>query len=286
MIEKEEKKKELTTYSGVIVDQDADLFNAATIAEQKFYEELKKTSEHKASCFLQMPKVDRAELMSGKLSEADTEERFKYASTKALIYTNDGYIITEKMRAAHKKINAVIGVLLGAAAICLGMDIYFNTIAKNTQLHLESAGVRYELDPAAMNQINNRRENVDDTSRMLTAQQYIQHLMKPNFQCHELKTLKDSFYEPSDGLPKCRQVGDATFVVGYAKNPTFPQPVMNVIKDGQIYNLDLSVSGFSTVQYTLPIVRFEMIPQRFAEAFPDMVRSAAQDVVTRRKEKN
>lgn len=282
---KEEKKKVLTTYSGVIVDQDADLFNLLTIEEQKFYDAVKAQNEHKASCFLQMPKQDRHDLMSGKLSQEEAEERYKYASTKALIYTNDGYVISEKVKGAHKKINAALALLLSAAALCLGMDIYFNTVAKNTQLHLESAGERYELNPASMNQINNRKQNVSDTSKMLSAQQYIQHLMTPNFRCHELTSLKESFYA-ADGLPKCRQVEDALFVVGYAKNPTFPQPVMNVVKDGQVYNLDLSTAGFSTVQYTLPLVRFEMIPHTFAQAFPDMVRSANQDVVTRNKEKN
>lgn len=159
------------------------------------------------------------------------------------------------------------------------------TVGVNKQLQLETIGASLETIPAAFNTINANKQGINDSTALMSTEQYANYITQPNMQCGVLNDLSDSFYA-KDGKPLCKKDGDVLWIAGYVKNPTFPEPVLNIIRKGVLYNVDLSPQNYHTVALAGgKTVRFEMIQEPFKRAFPDFVRSSETDVITKAKNK-
>ncbi|WP_143279616.1 hypothetical protein [Burkholderia cenocepacia] len=283
-------------YKNIIVDINEDLIEALSKEEKDFYEKL--PNQTKKDRFLNMSKQDKEVIMDmgsrtglskeeeQKLKEEE-ELMWKYGSTLALHYSNKAFVIDQS--GAITKIANFGKICLGIAIALFVADVLvFNTYARNRQLHIEDFGGKpvYELIPAAINKINNNKQTINNSSGMMNLQQYQAYISQPNFQCGELKSITDSFYQEG-GKPLCKKNDDGDiYVAGYVVNPTFPQPVFNVIHQGKLYNFDMNNdAAFTTAELPgLPKVTFSSVPYSFHNAFPDVAREATKDVITKNAE--
>ncbi|MGU4699149.1 hypothetical protein K6L09_21000 [Burkholderia cepacia] len=283
-------------YKNIIVDINEDLIEALSKEEKDFYDKL--PNQTKKDRFLNMSKADKETIMDmasrtgltedqrAKLKEEE-ELMWKYASTMALHYSNKSFVIDQS--GVIKKIAQFGKICLGVAIALFVADVLvFNTYARNRQLHIEDTSGKpvYELVPASLNKINNNKQTINNGSGLMNIDQYRAYISQPNFQCGELNSITESFYQES-GKPLCKKNEDGDiYVVGYVLNPTFPQPVFNVIHNGKIYNFDLNNdAAFTTAELSgLPKVSFSSVPYSFQKAFPDVVREATTNVVTKNAE--
>ncbi|MBY4717552.1 hypothetical protein [Ralstonia mannitolilytica] len=283
-----------TKYKTVITDINEDLIEKLTETEKNFYGTL--PNQTKKDRYLNMSKEDRAAIRKLTLNEKKTQEEkdeeelmWKYASTLALHYSNTSFAIFKSGVMDWMANNAgKLFLGLAIASFFLG-DYYFNTYARNRQIHVESFSGKpvYELMPAALTQINNNKQNINNSAGLMNIDQYRNYISQPNFQCGELKSITDSFYQP-DGKPLCKKTKDGDiYVAGYVLNPTYPQPALNVIHEGKIYNFDMNNdAAFTTAQLSgFPSVSFRQVPYSFQKAFPDVVREATTNVVTKDAER-
>ncbi|MCW5156354.1 hypothetical protein [Burkholderia cenocepacia] len=275
-------------YKNIIVDINEDLIEALSKEERDFYDKL--PNQTKKDRFLNMSRQDKETIMDmGSRTGLKEEEElmWKYGSTLALHYSNKAFVIDQS--GAITKIANFGKICLGIAIALFVADVLvFNTYARNRQLHIEDFGGKpvYELIPAAINKINNNKQTINNSSGMMNLQQYQAYISQPNFQCGELKSITDSFYQES-GKPLCKKNDDGDiYVAGYVVNPTFPQPVFNVIHQGKLYNFDMNNdAAFTTAELPgLPKVTFSSVPYSFHNAFPDVAREATKDVITKNAE--
>ena len=263
----------------IIVDINEDLVEKLTEKEKAFFDILQ---GKRKDYFLHMAKSERESLMKGGLDKEEEELIWKYGSTLALKYINAGYI-NEKENISRFNKYAKWALIIGT--ILLAQDYYFTTYALNRQLHIESfdGPTKYELIPASLSQINNSKQVINDASNLMDVSTYKNYISQPNFKCGELKSLLSSFYSP-DGLPLCKKTKDGDiFVAGYVVNPTFAEPIVNVIHEGKLFNLDLSKDagmGFLSLPGA-ETVTFKNIPYAFQKAFPEVVREESTNVVTK-----
>ncbi len=277
----ESRKIRLPIYTKVITDINVDLIADLNKEEKAFYEGLDNTKQDR---FLNMSHLDRAVLMDGKLSEEEKETAWKYASTLALKYINKGFMLKDII----DKISPYAKIFLALTAVSLCADFYFNTYAKNRQLHVESlpGKPKYELVPSAINTINANKQNINEGSNLMDVAKYKEYISSKGFECGKLESLNASFFQ-SSGKPLCKQGLDGdVFVGGYVLNPTYPQPTFNVIHQGKVFNIDLNNdAGISVAELPgLDKVNFKMISYTFQAAFPEAVREAKTDVVTKNRE--
>lgn len=270
----------LSKYKRVITNIHEDMIENLDVKEKAFYEAC---NHKKKDRFLYMARDDRAALMASE----DKKEQDKYwevASTLSLHYINKPYMLSDVMG----KLAPYARMAFIAAAVCVCADIFFNTYAKNRQLHAERLdGVpKYELIPAVLPKFNNDKQNISTSTTIMSLSDYTKYITQKNFACGELKAITDSWYQPS-GKPLCKATpGGDVFVAGYVNNPTFPQPILNVIHKGAIYNFDMSNDAAITTAALpgYPSVTFRRIPFTFQAAFPEAVRVAEANVVTKNRE--
>jgi hypothetical protein len=274
-------KNKIVELPNVILDINADLKEKLSESEKEYFDTL--TPDRKEP-FLNMATSDRAKVMEGSLSEEEEKYAWRYASTLALHYINEGYMLKNVL----DKLAPLAKGLLFASALSLCADFYFNVYAKNAQLHLENlkGPEKYELDAALIPSYNNSRENINDSTHVMSVDAYKAYISKAGFACGKLESITSSFFQ-EDGKPLCKlgENGDI-FVAGYVRNPTFPQPAFNVIHNGKVYNIDMSHDAAITFA-ALPgaqTVTFKNISYAFHAAFPEAVRQANPGVVQRKKE--
>lgn len=268
--------------SNIILDIHAEPTAALNAEETEYH---KTISKERREIFIYMSKTDRAKLINKQLSVQEEDLMWKAGSTMALHYINEGYIYEKSIPNFTKWAK----YLCLAALFAFSADIYFNTYAKNRQLHIESfAGQpKYELDPSALNSINAHKQTLNDATNLMDVATYKTYISTPGFACGELLSVKDSFYQ-TNGKPLCKKndIGDV-YVVGYVVNPTFPQPVFNVIHQGKVFNIDMSNDAAlgTAVLPGLEKITFSNIPYSFQNAFPEIVREQTADVITKLREK-
>lgn len=270
----------------VITDIQSPYIAELTPEEQEYY---KKLDKQKKARFIYMNHDTKKLLMSGDLSEDDAKLVWEHGSKLAFQYSNSG---VKQKRLINDVFKHLVNGCVALAVVCFGFDLYFNIYAKNRQLNLESldvGGQKYELHPIEIRKINGHNGLLSPESlpsNVMSLEEYKNHLMKPNFECHSLDKLSDDF-KTKDGLPKCKTnpLGDR-YVVGYAKQTNYPEIIMSVLHDGKIYNLDIdSQSGVGTIKIGgADSVTFERISNSFASAFPEMVRDYKANAVTRMRE--
>ena len=275
------QKKKIVELPNVILEINADLVEKLNDEEKKYFVTL---SADRQELFLNMASSDRAKIMEGSLSEDEEKYAWRYASTLALHYINEGYML----KSVLDKLAPIAIGLLAAAAICLCADLYFNVYAKNAQLHLENlkGPTKYELNAALVPSYNNSRENINDATHVMSVDGYKTYIFRTDFECGKLGNITSSFFQ-ENGKPLCKEgaSGDI-FVAGYVLNPTFPQPAFNVIHDGKVYNIDMSHDAAITFAALpgVPTVTYKNISYAFQAAFPDAVREANPGVVQSKKE--
>lgn len=275
------QKKNIVELPDVILDINADLKEKLQSDEKEYFDRL---SPDRQELFLNMARSDRKNVMEGNLSEDEEKYAWRYASTLALHYINEGFML----KSVLDKLAPIATALLICSALCVSADFYFNVYAKNAQLHLENlkGPDKYELNASVVPSYNNSRENIDDSSHVMSVEAYKAYISKAGFECGKLESITSSFFQPN-GKPLCKQGenGDI-FVAGYVTNPTFAQPALNVIHDGKLYNIDMSHDAAITFA-ALPgvsTVTFKNISYAFHAAFPEAVRQANPGVVQRKKE--
>ncbi|WP_175888106.1 hypothetical protein [Burkholderia contaminans] len=274
----ENRPIERLKFKRVITDINEDLIKALSKEETTFYNTLE---GQKKDRFLYMSKADRQLLMNGGLSKKEEDAMWEYASTLSLHYINKPFIMGKYI----DNLTKWGAIALTIAVSCFATDWFFNTYARNRQLHLEATTGKpvYELIPASLPRINNNKQNVNNSGGLMNVEQYKSYISQPKFQCDALGSITDSFYQPS-GKPLCKKTEDGdVYVVGYVVNPTFPQPTFNVIHEGKIYNFDMNNdAAFTTAELPgLSRVTFNQVPYSFQKAFPDVVREATTSVVTK-----
>jgi len=224
--------------------------------------------------------------MSKTLSVDDEYILWEHGSKLAFQYSNSGFKQKQIINGQIKKLTTICLVLAG---FCFGMDLYFNTYAKNRQLNLEAVSLgnkKYELAPNSLKQNNTMFDSQENVATM-SLDEYVSHIQKPNFKCGELKTLNGVF-STKDGYPLCKQnsLGDI-YIAGNVKVGETSQPILSIIHEGKIFNLNLDVElGISIAKINgADTLSLDRVMNSFASTFPENTREFKANALVRTREK-
>ncbi|SAL47108.1 hypothetical protein AWB71_02545 [Caballeronia peredens] len=257
-----------------------EVFKTLSTEEQQFYFSDKLNKKQKAA-FLFMGSEDRADIMSGELSEEELGLRLRYAPTRALRTINKGMVREERSKAIYKA--GTICVAIGIALVCT--DLFINTYLKNKQFIELSTASSSDKPVLAINKlqalkVDNNHEVVMKKPTTMSQTDYARYVAQPSFKCEPLASLSESFLTES-GLPKCKTVGDDIWVVGYTMTNTssMPVPAIGVVHKGTYVNFDGSKDfGLKTAIFPgLETVNFTMIPYATESAFPELTENAVTE---------
>lgn len=244
----------------------------------------KRVSEWKDS-FLYMNKELRQNLMNKELNKIDEEIVFEHGCKRAFQYSNSG----QKQLKIIRKFSPFIKIFAYCSFAFLLVNVFQETYIKNRQLKLETVTGEelYELIPGKLRKINNSFSVVGngglfgEVEKVMTYDNYINHITKPNFKCGEIKSLLDSFNNNALPLCKTNSMND-TYIVANIKHENQTKQIMNVIHEGKIYNVDLDESFFKIKG--AETVNFDRIQYSFVDAFPELVRSYSINSITKNKQ--
>lgn len=260
-------------------------------------ERLESDSEHERRIkkwrdnFLYMNSELKKHLLLKELKEEDERIVWEHGAKLAFQYSNSGH----KQLKIVNGFGSAIKILAFSAFVFFCFNIYQETYVKNRQLHLETVTgkERFELIPTQLRGFNSGAVLTSGVNlfgekvNILSYDEYVKHITTPNFACGELKSLTESFSE-NNGIPLCKvnSFGD-TYIASNINNNGKVMPVLSVIHDGKIYNLDLDketkvetakIRGADTVS-------FNRIQYSFSDAFPEAVREYSSNKIVQNKNK-
>jgi len=223
--------------------------------------------------------------MGKELSSEDEQILWEHGSKLAFQYSNSGF---KQKNIVNGHIKQWMNICLILASLSFCVDLYFNTFAKNRQLNLESVSVgvtKYELIPNSLKQKNSLVSS-KTSETTLSLEQYITHIQKPNFKCGELDSLTNGFGS-EDGYPLCKSNSlEDIYIVGNINQGEASFPILSIIHEGQIYNLDLDTEmGISTLKIEgADTLRLDRVMNSFAATFPEYVREFKPNALIRTRE--
>jgi hypothetical protein len=242
----------------IITDINADLIEKLSSGELEYFNKIKE--KNNKNYFLHMPKETRKKLMAGGLNKHEEELIWRYGSTKALHYINDGFGYMERAKA----IGRLGRILLGIGCCYLVAGVYFHTYAKSKQV-AEYMGTTAQQEEGRL-AINTRQHQLIKPEMVMDGTRLLSNIGD----CSPLVDISDSFYQ-AGGNPFCRKDATGTiWVASYvkAKNDygVVAQPVLLLVKDGKPTNVELH-AGEKNPFGTMPSVSLASVEKQLELAF-------------------